>query len=269
MTVDKSLTVLKSGRAVKCGPALDNSFVGSPFTAGEPNNIRGILVARINIEDSIFRDDRWLDLLLKTGCKYKSLGIVTSGWILSQRFWLEFGYIPKKHWPKDLEILIVVGFAEAVENGIYIKGSKKAFSWLDQKASAGRNTSEKKLDALKRARSARWNRNDLTLNGSERTLNGSEAPTPTPTPTLTQEDVVVVKKTYFEDFCRKKLSSLDTGFEMIARKVYKAWPTEDAFFEFIATLYDTKSFKKISDPQHQDRYIKASINSELRNRDVK
>lgn len=96
-------------------------------------------MSRINIEDSLFKDSRFFDLLIKCGCKYKALGIVTSAWILAQEHWLKYRSIPKKAWPKDLDILIEFKLAEKLENGdIYIKGSKNAFKWLEQKSDAGK-----------------------------------------------------------------------------------------------------------------------------------
>lgn len=146
-------------------------------------------MARINIEDTLFKDPRWEDLLLKVGCKYKALGFLTRSWIIAQDHWLEFHCIPQKAWPKELDILIEVELAERLESGdVYIKGSKKAFSWLDQKSNAGKALSLKKLNQLE---NARQKNSERTLNGAERTLNGdctglngSEALTLTLTHTL-------------------------------------------------------------------------------------
>lgn len=181
-------------------------------------------MARINIEDSLFKDKRWIRLIIKTGCEHKALGILCGAWILSQTHWLRYRSIPEKAWPKDFDVLIEVELATRRSDGtVYVKGSQKAFKWLDQRSESGQKSSEKKLESLKKARAARWeinvaksnisdavcsdltvsepfrsekndilhknaksNRSEETLNGSERNLNGSEplTPTPTPTPTL-------------------------------------------------------------------------------------
>jgi hypothetical protein len=100
---------------------------------------------RINIEDSLFRDERYLDLVAKMGCKYKALGIVTSSFILAQKTWLKSESIPQKAWPKDMNILIELELAEVQEDGsIYIKGSRKQFDWLRQKQKAGKKSAQKR-----------------------------------------------------------------------------------------------------------------------------
>lgn len=96
-------------------------------------------MARINIENSLFKDARFLDLIIHCGCRFKALGLITSAWILAQEHWLKYRAIPKKAWAKELDILVKLELAEPLENGdIYVKGSKKAFSWLEQKSEAGR-----------------------------------------------------------------------------------------------------------------------------------
>lgn len=96
-------------------------------------------MARINIEDSLFTDSRWIDLLIKVGCKHKALGLLTGAWILSQKHWLKHRGIPKKAWPKEFDILIEVELATRQDDGlVYVKGSKKAFVWLEQKSESGR-----------------------------------------------------------------------------------------------------------------------------------
>lgn len=132
-------------------------------------------MARINIEDSLFTDPRWQDLLIKTGCKHKALGLITSAWILAQKHWVQHKSVPKKTWSKDLDILIEVELAERLNDGsVYVKGSKSAFGWLEQRSNAGKKISEKKVESLKKARAAKSNKTHNGLNGSERTLNSSE-----------------------------------------------------------------------------------------------
>jgi len=104
-----------------------------------PSMVGDIIMARINIEDSLFRDDRWMRLLLICGDRYKALGIITSAWILAQENWISHKSIPKKAWSKDLDVLIDVELAETLENGdIYVKGSKNNFKWLEQRVNAGK-----------------------------------------------------------------------------------------------------------------------------------
>lgn len=135
-------------------------------------------MARINIEDSLFKDPRFFDLVAKVGCKFKAMGLVTFAWILAQEHWIKHRSIPAKAWPKALDALIEVELAGRREDGsVYVKGSKAAFAWLDQRSNAGKSQSPEKLAALQKARDARVKNSkntERTLNGDERKLNGSE-----------------------------------------------------------------------------------------------
>lgn len=110
-------------------------------------------MARINIEDTLFKDSRWFNLLIKAGCQYKALGLVTSAWMLAQEYWLKQQSIPQKAWLKDLDILIEVGLAEVTEDGsIYVKGSRDAFKWLNQRSSAGKLSLQKREETKESGR---------------------------------------------------------------------------------------------------------------------
>lgn len=140
-------------------------------------------MARINIEDSVYRDLRFLNLVAKTGSPHCALGMLVAAWSLAQKHWLKTGCIPVDHWPDDLNPLIDVGLASRRDESVYVNGSKEQFSWLTQRSEAGKSRSENKIDKLHHARCVRWSE---SLNGSERNLNeirtalnGSEPLTPT------------------------------------------------------------------------------------------
>jgi hypothetical protein len=96
-------------------------------------------MARINIEDALFTDDRWIKLVLKVGNKNLALGLVTGAWILAQKHWLKHKMIPKKAWSSEYDPLIEVELATRRADGnVYVKGSKKAFGWYEQRVEAGR-----------------------------------------------------------------------------------------------------------------------------------
>lgn len=138
-------------------------------------------MARINIEDSLFKDRRFLKLLTKLGCQYKTLGMVCSAWILAQENWLKYKCIPAKAWPSDLDILIEIELAERTLTGdVYVKGSSSAFAWLQQKSNAGKSKSVKKIQNLKRRVAETPNARSTD---DERKSNGSEPLTLTLTPT--------------------------------------------------------------------------------------
>lgn len=139
-------------------------------------------MARINIEDSLFKDTRYFDLLLKVGCKHKALGIVCGAWILAQKHWLADGNIPPRAWLADFDVLIDVQLAERHADGsVYIKGAKNAFAWLNQRSEAGKvggkSKSEKAPNRNKRAKNLSVVKRDITGdNGTKRDVtehNGS------------------------------------------------------------------------------------------------
>lgn len=113
-------------------------------------------MARINIEESLYRDTRWLRLVAKVGCEYKALGMITTAWTLAQRHWLAKGMVPEKVWPKDLDLLIEFELANRIEGGVYVKGSKTAFKWLEQRSAAGRSGGKKTQSVVKRSLNGRF-----------------------------------------------------------------------------------------------------------------
>ena len=154
-------------------------------------------MARINIEDSLFKDGRFLDLCIHYGDRQRALGAIVWAFIVAQKFFLSEEserLIPLNEWKRQKcdDKLIEFGLAETKDKGIYVCGSEDQFAWLLQKQAAGKALSEKKIRALEKARVARWNKLENSLNGSERDqngserdLNGSEALTLTPTLPLT------------------------------------------------------------------------------------
>lgn len=133
-------------------------------------------MARINIEEKLFTDPRWMDLLTKVGCQYKAKGLLLTAWTIAQKHWLKSKVIPEKAWPKDLDVLIEVELATRRQDGsVYVKGSKKAFLWLEQKSRAGSVKSDKKIAGAEKARKVRKNKSEQDLNGrSDNASNNSE-----------------------------------------------------------------------------------------------
>lgn len=130
-------------------------------------------MARINIEDSLFRDDRFLELVERTGNRYQAIGLIASAFILAQKHWLKTGLIPNDEWSEQMNILVQCRLASVQDNGVYVVGSKEQFGWLSQKSEAGKSRSKKKIESAENARKSK----NKTLNGrtteSERKLNGS------------------------------------------------------------------------------------------------
>lgn len=158
-------------------------------------------MARINIEDSLFKDKRWINLLIKCGDRHKALGLLADAWILAQIHWLKHKCIPAKAWSEDLEILIQVELATRRNDGtVYVKGSQNAFAWLEQRSDAGKSRSKNKTQHLKVPdKSANVGEKHRTIverdsNGTKRDSNGSNplpltltlSPSPSLSPTLPQ-----------------------------------------------------------------------------------
>lgn len=172
-------------------------------------------MARINIEDSLLKDDKFIELCIKLGSRIYALGVVTESFILAQKFYLKEEndrLIPFDEWSRktELHVLLEIGMAEKFENGVYIKGSKESFSWIIQKQNAGKSKSVKKLKQLENARKNKNKANDVerTLNEACTDVNGSEALTPTLTPTLSptlshkEKNILKKEKEPVDDFFR-------------------------------------------------------------------
>lgn len=142
-------------------------------------------MARINIEDSLFREDGFLNLIEKTGNRYTALGMVVSAFTLAQKHWIKHKAIPLSEWPESLNLLIETKLVVQKDDMIYVKGSKEAFMWLERNSNAGKVLSEKKLDQLKKARIKKAESLNLDRTTTEPALNLSEDLTLTLTPTLT------------------------------------------------------------------------------------
>jgi hypothetical protein len=109
-------------------------------------------MARINIEDSIYRDNRFIKLTIKLGNLDTALGALVRAWALAQKYYLSpHKMIPKAVWDEQ-EInqeIINVGLAEVVEvDFIRLKGADEQFAWLRQRQESG------KLGGLKSLRNS-------------------------------------------------------------------------------------------------------------------
>lgn len=99
-------------------------------------------MARINVEDGLFIDQRWIELVLALGDADKALGALVRAWRVGQDYWKHSDNgIPKTVWnsQKINNAIIQVGLAH--ENGDFIKihNSEKHFAWVRQKVEAGKN----------------------------------------------------------------------------------------------------------------------------------
>lgn len=142
-------------------------------------------MARINIEDSLFKDGRFSKLCIKLGDRRLAIGALVECWILAQQNVSPdnpCGHIAAKEWSEHemCEDIIDVKLAKRLENGlIEVTGGKDNFSWLVQK----------QLAAKKGGESKSFKTNNGVPNGTrtapERVPKAAESCPLTPTLTLT------------------------------------------------------------------------------------
>lgn len=98
-------------------------------------------MARINIEDSIYKDTRFFKLAAQHG-KAKAIGLCVLAWDLAHRHYLKHpeGLVPISEWDREEELMFIelVGLAERKENGIYVKGSNEHCEYLTKRSASGK-----------------------------------------------------------------------------------------------------------------------------------
>lgn len=106
-------------------------------------------MARINIEDSLFKDLRFLELCIITGNSATALGELIYMWVAAQQHYLSDGEIPNDKFVKLRlsENVIKVGLAERSSTGVRVCGQDAQFAWLKQTQEAGRASAKKRGNA--------------------------------------------------------------------------------------------------------------------------
>lgn len=254
-------------------------------------------MARINIEDSLYKEDGFLSLVEKTGNRYTALGMVVSAFTLAQKHWIKHKAIPLSEWPESLNLLIETKLVVQKDDMIYVKGSTEAFAWLERNSNAGKVLSEKKLDQLKKARAKKAESLNLdrttsepALNLSEPALNLSEVLTLTPTLSLnTTTAVVVGDEQKFEETKTSKpknsteafndrflhqeyfeiLKTWDLDFPTFKNnigKIKERFSTTEKFTEFLKSVCSNKTYKDMKSKNDRagcDRYLSRTLKSEM------
>jgi len=100
-------------------------------------------VARINVEDDLFKDQRFFELASKIGGVQNALGAIVWAFIVAQKHYKNEAsdrLIPLSEWKRQLcsDYLIEAGLAIEKEKGVYVCGSDEQFSWITQRVEAGR-----------------------------------------------------------------------------------------------------------------------------------
>lgn len=111
-------------------------------------------MARINIEDSLWKDDRFQDLMIRVANRHTAKGMLVELWSLAQEFWFpERKLIPVERIRRSgLDLMLEVGLAIEKEGGVFAVGTEKAFDWLFQKQSAGRKGGRPKKEGSPKKR---------------------------------------------------------------------------------------------------------------------
>lgn len=106
-------------------------------------------MARLNIEDSIFKDNRFMKLVVARGGLEAALGALVHAWIIAQKYYLtESKAIPWEEWEaRELSHdLINAGLAVREGDFVTMRGADEQFSWLRQRVEAGRRGGLKKQE---------------------------------------------------------------------------------------------------------------------------
>jgi len=96
---------------------------------------------RINIEDTLWSDTRFLRLCVKLGNEFQAIGALVLAFKTAQKHWCPAkGPIPPEEWEMAglPEAIIEVGLAQRLEDGIYVCGAEAQFSWWFQRYEAGK-----------------------------------------------------------------------------------------------------------------------------------
>lgn len=140
-------------------------------------------MARINLDDSLWLDDRYYHLCKLEGKKQYATGAIVEAFKIGQRYWSEGKQlIPKKVWEihELSNNLVLCGLVIEHENGFYVCGSENYFTWLAERKESGRK------GGLQRAANSK--NNDLSLAQLKLSLSSGQAEVKplTHTHTLTQ-----------------------------------------------------------------------------------
>lgn len=125
-------------------------------------------MARINVEDSLFKDGRFIELMISMGSRHAALGAVVEAFMLAQEFYLSTEtnrLIPLSEWKrrKAVDLIIECGLAEIHGDFVYVCGSEKQFGWLIQRQFAGQKGGRPKKAAESGRLAAESGSNPLSL----------------------------------------------------------------------------------------------------------
>lgn len=103
---------------------------------------------RINIEDSLYKDNRFIELCIKCGGRSKALGELVSMWLVAQKYYLSHHEVPNEVWVTQnlCEDIVSCGLAERTSTGVRARGQDEQFAWLRAKQNAGKKSAKKRKE---------------------------------------------------------------------------------------------------------------------------
>jgi hypothetical protein len=123
-------------------------------------------MARINVEDTLWSDPRFLKLCIALGDEMKAIGAIVLAWKLAQKYWCpDKKPIPEAAFSELPSALITSGLAEKLNDGIRMRGSEEHFSWWFERREAGRKGGQ--ISADKRSSSAKHSSSSAQAAGSK------------------------------------------------------------------------------------------------------
>lgn len=158
---------------------------------------------RINVEENLFSDPRFLDLCDELG-RFEATGRLIFFWRVAQKYWLEDdsqGGIPDEVFGRK-EIwkpLADCGLAEKRGNFWYAKGAEAQFDWYLRKKRAGKAGGKKSAEL-------RASKTQAPLEHCSTNLKQIQpSPTPTPTPLISNSSKEELSQNSHSDVSRKNL----------------------------------------------------------------
>lgn len=98
-------------------------------------------MARVNVESSLYKDIRFINLVLALGDLDTAIGALVRAWTLGQEYWKNSDNgIPVTVWKEQKlkQQIIDSGLAEMRGEFVYIRGSIERFGWIRERVESGR-----------------------------------------------------------------------------------------------------------------------------------
>jgi hypothetical protein len=143
-------------------------------------------MARINIEDSLYTDFRFLELHKKLDNLEMAIGAMVRAWTVAQKWYTsQWKMIPVSVWEKQKLNNFIIECGLATREGDFIKmaGADEQFSWLVQRSEAGKRSARSKAE-----------KKSTVVESRSTVVNGSQPLSLSLSPSLKKEDTYLLTK---------------------------------------------------------------------------